>query len=246
MKYMVVECHPGYVVVLDENGSFLKVANRQHEVGQVLTEVVPMQVPTKKKTGRWVAGLAAMAACLALAFGMFLPREQKPYASVYVKINPEVRIDVDKQDMVVGLTGVNADGITLLDGYDSRRKSLGVVTDELVDKAIDMGYLAEDGQITISLESQDQVWMENHSASISNHLQHHLQERFAVTIQVQTHHNQHHGNATVPIEETHSTESTTEHHEKDTDNDWHEPDDDRDDHKKKEHHNDHRDDHDDG
>lgn len=237
MKYMVVECHPGYAVVLDKQGGFMKVANRKYEIGQMLTEVIPMQVPSKKKIGRWVTGLAAMAACLALVFGMLLPKGQQPYASVYVKINPEVRIDVDKQDMAVGLSGVNTDGVTLLDGYDYHGKSLDLVTDELVDKAIDMGYLTEDGQITISLESQDQVWMEHHSASISNHLQHHLQERFVVTIQVQLHHDQHHEGdgfieTTAPMPETSPTESKAEHHR---DDDW---DDDRDDYKKKDHHDD--------
>lgn len=235
MKHMVVERHPGYAVVLDEQGNFLKVANRKYEIGQMLTEVEPMQIPAKKKTGRWVAGLAAMAACLALMFGMFLPKGQQPYASVYVKINPEVRIDVDKQDMVVGLTGVNQDGIALIADYDYHKKNLDLVTDELVDKAIDMGYLAADGQITISLESQDQIWMEQHSHSISDHLQLHLQERFVVTIQVQLHHDQHHEGegfmeTTTPISETSPTESKTEHHEEDNwDDDHEEPDDDHED-----------------
>lgn len=227
MKYMVVECHPGYAVVLDENGGFLKVANRKYEIGQMLTEVVPMQVPPKKKMGRWVTGLAAMAACLALVLGMFLPKGQQPYASVYVKINPEVRIDVDQQDMVVGLTGVNQDGIDLIQGYDYHRKNLDLVADELVDKAIDMGYLTAEGQITISLESQDQVWVEHHSQSISDHLQHHLQERFVVTIQVQLHHDPHHeDDEPVSIPQTSPPEYGTEHQE--DDDDWNESDDDHD------------------
>lgn len=213
MKYMVVERHPGYAVVLDDDGNFLKVANRKYEIGQMLTEIVPMQVPTKRKMGRWVTGLAAMAACLALVFGMFLPGTQQPYASVYVKINPEVRIDVDQQDVVVGLAGVNQDGTDLIAGYDFRKKSLDTVTDELVDRAIDMGYLTAEGQITISLESHDQLWVENHCQSISNHLQGHLQERFVVTVQVQMHHDLH--------QESH--EPIPEHHlEID---DWDEPDD---------------------
>lgn len=184
MKYMVLECHPGYAVVLDEAGSFLKVANRQYEVGQMVTDVVPMQVPPRKKYGRWIASLAAMAACLALVLGLTLPGSQAPYASVYVKINPEVRIDVDKKDMVVGISGVNQDGIDLIEGYDYRQKNLDLVTDELVDRAIDMGYLQADGQITISLDSQDQLWMEQHSHSISDHLQTHMQEKFVVTIEI--------------------------------------------------------------
>lgn len=184
MKYMVLECHPGYAVVLDEEGSFLKVANRRYEVGQMVTDVVPMQVPPRKKYSRWITSLAAMAACLALVLGLTLPGTHVPYASVYVKINPEVRIDVDKKDMVVGLAGVNQDGIDLIEGYDYHRKHLDLVTDELVDRAIDMGYLQADGQITISLDSQDETWMQSHSEAISSHLQTHLQERITVTIEI--------------------------------------------------------------
>ena len=124
MKYMVLECHPGYAVVLDEEGSFLKVANRRYEVGQMVTDVVPMQVPPQKKRGRWISTLVAAAACLALVLGITLPGRAQPYASVYVKINPEVRIDVNKKDAVVGIAGVNQDGIDLIEGYDYHGKNL--------------------------------------------------------------------------------------------------------------------------
>jgi len=185
MKYMVMECRPGYAVVLDEDGKFLKVANRQYAVGQTVTDVIPMQQPSVKKPGKWLYSLAAMAACLALILGIVRPGAVQPYASVYVKINPEVRIDVDKNDMVVGLEGVNQDGSDLIQGYHYAKKHLDLVTDELVDKAIDMGYLHADGQITISLDSQDSLWVEQHSQSLSHHMQEHLQERFVVTIQIQ-------------------------------------------------------------
>lgn len=185
MKYLVMECHPGYAVVLDEEGKFMKVANSRYKVGQTVMDVVPMQLPDRKKPKKWLYSLAAMAACLALILGLTLPGTHQPYASVYVKINPEVRIDVDKQDTVVGLVGVNQDGVELIAGYDYHEKHLDLVTDELVDRAIDMGYLHSDGQITISLDSQDQVWIEHHSQSISSHLQTHLQERIVVTIQIE-------------------------------------------------------------
>lgn len=47
MKYLVMECHPGYAVVLDENGRFLKVANRRYEVGQTVADVEPMKTPSR-------------------------------------------------------------------------------------------------------------------------------------------------------------------------------------------------------
>ena len=80
MNYMVLECHPGYAVVLDEEGHFLKVANRQYEVGQMVTDVVQMQVPPKKKAKKWIYSLAAMAACLALILTLVIPGFQQPYA----------------------------------------------------------------------------------------------------------------------------------------------------------------------
>lgn len=195
MKYMVMECHPGYAVVLDEAGNFLKVANCRYEVGQMLTEVVPMQVPTRKRKGKWVASLVAAAACLALVLGITLPGNHQPYASVYVKINPEVRIDVDRKDQVVGLSGENQDGISLIEGYDYAHKHLDLVTDELVDRAIEMGYLQPDGQITISLDSQDQTWVQHHSQAISTQLQTHLQERIVVTIEIKLCTHEHPGKA---------------------------------------------------
>lgn len=186
MKYMIMECHPGYAVALDEDGNFLKVANRQYEVGQTVTDVIPMLQPKAKHPGKWLYSLAAMAACLALLIGLFLPRQ--PYASVYVKINPEVRIDVDKHDHVVGLTGVNQDGIDLIAGYDYHKKSLDLVTDELVDKAVEMGYLTAQGQITISLDSSDQTWIDSHSQSLQTHLQTHMEEIFMIEILVEQYH----------------------------------------------------------
>jgi hypothetical protein len=172
-------------VVVDEGGKFLKVANCHYEVGQTVTEVLPMQVPPqKKKPAKWMYSLAAMAACLVLLVTTLLPTGHQPYASVYVKINPEVRIDVDKQDIVVGLTGVNQDGIDLLQGYDYQNKHLDLVTDELVDRAIEMGYLKPEGKITISLDSQDQTWVQDHTDKISQQLQNHLQEQIVVNIEI--------------------------------------------------------------
>lgn len=205
MKYLVMECHPGYAVVLDENGSFRKVANRRYEVGQTVTDVAFMKTPSRKKRKAWLYSLAAAAACLALVLGMTLPGTTQPYASVYVKINPEVRIDVDRQDRVLALEGVNRDGLELITDYDYSGKNLEQVTQELVDRAIHMGYLRQDGQVSVSLDSQDETWLEAHTASISHHLQEHLQEELSVTVQVQAHHREeNHG-------ETHKETSHSEH-----------------------------------
>lgn len=188
MNYLVVECHPGYAVVLSGDGRFLKVANIRYEIGQTVTSVVEARLPDVQKqtvkgaSRRWVGTMAAMAACLILVFtGLFM--NSMPYASVYMRINPEVRIDVNRRDMVVGVESVNADGAALLTDYEYRKKDLDLVMAELTDRAIDMGYLHAGGTITVTLEA-DEAWSIDHSGTISTSLKEHLGEKMAVTIEV--------------------------------------------------------------
>ena len=104
MKYIVMECHIGYAVVLDEDGRFLKVANRNYQVGQTVTDVIEMsgsadsvtdvaemeEMSSKARTGRkarsWMYSVAAMAACLVLVMVSVFTMDQKIYASVFLFI----------------------------------------------------------------------------------------------------------------------------------------------------------------
>ncbi len=189
MKYLVMECHTAYAVVLGDDGRFLKVANMHYEVGQTVTNVVEMVLPQREispetKPGRrWIPALASMAACLVLVLGGLYVNFM-PYASVYMAINPEVRIDVSRTDRVVEVTGVNADGQSLLQGYQSGSDDLDLVMDELVDRAIDMGYLHEGGKITLTLDAGEK-WVTSHERSLNDHLTRHLEDKISVTIDIE-------------------------------------------------------------
>ena len=188
MKYMVMECHLSYAVVLDEEGRFLKVANRHYEVGQTVTDVIEMQLPqpdtARKKAKRWMYSAATLAACLMLVVSSALWMGQMTYASVYMTINPEIRIDVNREDAVVALEGINEDGVDLIAGYPYKKKDLDLVMDELVDRAIDMGYLHEGGQISLALDADSGEWVISHSDTLPARLNEHLNEKLSVTIEV--------------------------------------------------------------
>ena len=188
MKYLVMECRPAYAVVLGDDGAFRKVANLRYEVGQTVTNVIPLNLPEvtqppKTNSRRWISAVSALAACLVLVLSVFLTG-QIPYASVYLTINPEVRIDVSRSDTVVGVEGMNADGAELLEGYDHKKKDLDTVMDELVDRAIDMGYLHEGGKITLSLDG-DAEWIVSHETHLNQHLNDHLTDKITVTIDIE-------------------------------------------------------------
>lgn len=187
MNYLVMECHPGYAVVLSKDGRFLKVANLRYEVGQTVTDVIEATFPqqsVKTRSAGWIIRLGTMAACLVLVIAAALFYGQMPYASVYMTINPQIRIDVNRKDTVLKVEDMNPDGAYLLHGYDPGRKDLDMVMDELVDRAIDMGYLHEGGKITLELDGKE-GWVNSHQVHLNDHLTEHLTDKVKVTVDVQ-------------------------------------------------------------
>jgi len=225
VKYIVMECHVSYAVVLDEDGRFLNVANMNYQVGQTVTDVVEIGssgfVAVKKRNRiiKWIGSIAAIAACVVLTVVSLAQfTSSSPYGSVYVTINPEVRIDVDRDDCVVDLAGINADGVQLIDGYSYDDKHIDLVMDELVDRAISMGFLHEGDQITLTFDAEDGEWVVNKRDSLSTHLSEHLNKVMSVTIQI--------GESTSPGENNPETVSSNIRYDDDEDDENDDDDDD--------------------
>ena len=193
MSYLVMECHPGYAVLLDEDGRFLKAANLRYEVGQTVYDPVLMQdMPARQwHTTRWIrSGIVAIAACFLLFFGVsYYQNYLQPYSFIYLSINPEVQMELNRQGTVVGLTGTNEDGETLLEGYDSKGKDKVTVADELIDRAIEMGFLSEGGQVSFSIDSPDDVLFQEYGTELRTNVTEHLDGRITITIEIINHKN---------------------------------------------------------
>lgn len=157
MKYLVMECHPAYAVVLDESGRFLKVANRSYTVGQTVDNVIAVQkhsVPVRK----WLTPLVAVA-CACVVFLGCWQMLFAAYGSVRIKINPDVQLTVNRMDRVIAAEGLNADGTVLLEGYSYQWKTVDQVSDELADRAVSMGYLSRGGTIYLDVDSTRTGWV---------------------------------------------------------------------------------------
>ena len=75
MKYLVMEIHPAYAVVLDTKGKFIKAANMHYTVGQELEEIMELKLPQNPKESSQglqhiIMKIASVAACLMLFAGM--------------------------------------------------------------------------------------------------------------------------------------------------------------------------------
>ena len=164
MKYLVMETHPAYAVLLDEEGRFVRAANFRYQVGQKVEDAVLLREPAGKRD--WVkpvSGAVAAAACLALTiagyFGYYAPNFTA-YGTLRMEINPSVQMTLSETGRVLDLDGLNADGETLAEGYDYQGKNRSQVAEELVERAIEMGFLSDGDTVSISVSSRDSRWQD--------------------------------------------------------------------------------------
>ena len=202
MKYMVMECHTGYAVLLDEEGRFWKAADLHYEVGQTVENPLLMKQPQpsgRRRITRLVSStVAAAAACLFLIFGFsYYQNYLRIYSSIYLSINPEVQMDLNRYGNVVRLTGTNEDGAKLLEGYSGRGKDKLTVADELIDRAIEMGFLSEGGQVSFFIDSPEDALFQEYGTELRTEINGHLDGRITITVEI------------VNYQDTPETESST-------------------------------------
>lgn len=187
MTYMVMECYPSYAILLDEEGRFLKAANLNYTVGQIVEKPVLMREEARRTISVWIgSGIAAIAACFLLIFGIFYYQNYlQLYSSIYLTINPEILMDLNRQGEVISLVGMNEDGKDLLEGYDGKGKDKVTVADELVDRAIEMGYLSEGGRVSISIDAPDEAVFQEYGVELRTQMTEYLDGRISVIIEVQ-------------------------------------------------------------
>ena len=105
MTYLVMECHPSYAIVLDNEGRMIKAANLGYQEGQVVGEIIARQAPKAPILFRLAPLAAAACLCLAVLGGGAYGAYGMPYGTVEVRINPDVKMSVSYMDRVVGLEG---------------------------------------------------------------------------------------------------------------------------------------------
>ena len=183
MSYLVMEVHPAYAVVLDEEGRFLKAANLRYQVGDTVRDIVELRRSREKRPALWkpLSGVAGLAACLCLVFFGYYQPNFIPYGALRIQINPDVELTLSRTDRVLELEGLNADGQVLIEGYDYGGKDREDVTEELVERAIDLGYLSDGETVSITVSSADTDWQVREEQEARDA----LEQRYGETIVIQ-------------------------------------------------------------
>lgn len=181
MEYLVMECGLSYAVVLDQEGRFIKVPNLGYEVGQTLDQVIlpSTNIYTQIFSSQFLHFVAAVA-CVFILFTSGFYLWQSPVGIVRMQINPDVQMSVNRFHRVVHLDSLNDDGTLLINGYRSYGKKLVLVSDELADLAVNMGYLKDGGQITLTIASAKEKWKTRTEEALIAELDSHFHQQVQI------------------------------------------------------------------
>ena len=115
-------------------------------------------------------GSGCLAACLCLGFFGYWQPHFAPYGTLRIQINPDVALTVSKTDRVLEARGLNEDGEALLDDLDLEGKDSDDAVEDLVEKAIERGYLTRGGTVAITASSEDDDWVIREEAALEAQL----------------------------------------------------------------------------
>ena len=110
----------------------------------------------ERRTARYAAAFAAVAALLALVLLPSFLLHPKVEATVYLDVNPAIELAVDRRERVISVRADNADGDKILAGMDLRKTDLDVALNAILGAMVRNGYLSDAKSVLLlSVDSAD-------------------------------------------------------------------------------------------
>lgn len=142
MKAVIVEIRGNTVVMLSEDGCIVKARNKNYEIGQEVEIKMKNKLKIKKP-----AIIAAIAACFMLMFSGGAYAYYTPSAYVSLDVNPSIEYSINTFDKVLSVTGVNDDGLEIIDELELKNlenKSIDDAISLTVEQIAALNYLDGD------------------------------------------------------------------------------------------------------
>ena len=168
MNYIVMECHEGYAILMDEESRFFHAANLHYSVGQRVSAPILMQQtasdsgaaekPAAPRIRRIVMRVSAIAACLLLTAGAGLihyTRNYRTQSVVVLNSDASIKMYLNKEGKVVKLKSGNDAGDALLENYDGLRKNKITVAHELLALQKANGSISDGDTVDVYISAQN-------------------------------------------------------------------------------------------
>jgi hypothetical protein len=160
MKYIVMECHGGYAVLMDEAARFVKAANIHYEVGQTVTDPVLMEAEPEKAPSRNITVIrrfAAAAAGLALFAGAgygYYYSNLKPHSTVVICSDADICLSLNRKGTVIRATSSDPAGNDILNEYDFKGKDKLEAAGDILEIEMSKGYISSGDTIRMYVSSE--------------------------------------------------------------------------------------------
>lgn len=153
MKSIVMEIDGRHAVVLNDTGDFIRIKNRNYQVGQ--------RIENRRPAGfrRMRTAIAAAAAALILFAAGGTYAYCAPYTEVSLDVNPSIVLKLNYFNRVIGVTAMNDDAQRVLGNLDLMNDDIETATGEVVDALSAQGFILAntDEAFMVTANSQDQT-----------------------------------------------------------------------------------------
>ena len=166
MKYMVMECHEGYAVLMDEDSRFIHAANLHYKVGDTVTEPVILNdlAPASQGIKMYVTRVAAAAACIAVLIGggySYYANNFKPHSTIIISSEANITMELNKKGKVLSLKSTSDTGKEILKDYDGKGKDKSTVARELLEIEKSRGFISDGDTVEVYVVSDDDNTVNN-------------------------------------------------------------------------------------
>lgn len=158
MKYIVMECHEGYAVLMDEESRFVKSANLHYNVGQSVTD--PILMDDDQRSGRikmHITRFAAVAACIgviATAGSMYYARNLKPYSTITISADANIKMEINRKGKVIHINSDDKNVQELLKDYKGKGKDVLTAANEIIELEKEKGMISSGDTVNVYVDSQ--------------------------------------------------------------------------------------------
>ncbi|MFZ5974261.1 MAG: anti-sigma factor domain-containing protein, partial [Bacillota bacterium] len=152
MKSVVLEITGRHAVVVNDDGDFIKIRNRNFKVGQ---RIITHDLRFKRL--KFASAAAAAAMVLFVAGGAYA--YYTPYTEVSLDVNPSMVLQINYFNKVIGVAAMNADAEQIAEKLDIINDDVNTAMDEVVNELSEQGYIDTDtdAAIVVTSTSQDQT-----------------------------------------------------------------------------------------
>jgi hypothetical protein len=162
MKAVVLDIEEKHAILLNQDGTFVRVENKEYEIGQ--------SVEFRPRTMRFRYGLVACIALFVIVFGLGTFAYFDPYTYVSFDVNPSVEFTVNRFDRVIKVRVINEENEQSLDKAvfkDINHKRIDTAIKKTLEEVKESGYLSEESKVVIATSNPNK----NKAQSLANRLE---------------------------------------------------------------------------